>query len=405
MAGRIYDYEGPPRVCHEGHVYYDATVMRARYDLPDVGEREATVASTDDSLDVLVSGGSMGGLFAGIALRQAGHDVTIFEQTERGKMKERGAGIIAHPEMLTYLEEQGIAAWDDITPFTNRTQHLNRAGEQIDVEGRATYSFTVPRSGTYRVWGRVVAANTGSDSFWIRMDGGRWVRWNDIRPGEQWHWDQVHNYDEGKNPVQFDLAAGEHRLTVAYREKHAKLDRLLVTSSSTYRPRGTGRRPDASGPFSQTLPLSEAALTPPMARADAPSTAATAGIGVPDGPGNDAFNSGPGAATWTFTVPTDGDYVLWGEVRAPTTNDNSFYVSMDGGEEIAWHTPAPDATTEVWAWDPVSRFEEGTHTDPVVFSLEAGTHRLRIRNREDGTRLRQLRITNRSASGLRAVRP
>jgi len=140
MAGRIYDYEGPPRVCHEGHVYYDATVMRARYDLPDVGEREATVASTDDSLDVLVSGGSMGGLFAGIALRQAGHDVTIFEQTERGKMKERGAGIIAHPEMLTYLEEQGIAAWDDITTFTNRTHHLDRAGEPIDVEGRATYT-------------------------------------------------------------------------------------------------------------------------------------------------------------------------------------------------------------------------------------------------------------------------
>lgn len=271
--------------------------------------------------------------------------------------------------------------------------------------GRATYSFTVPRSGTYRVWGRVVAPNTGSDSFWIRMDGGRWIRWNEIRLGEGWHWDQVHDADAENAPVQFDLAAGEHQLTVAYREQHAKLDRLLVTSSPTYRPRGSGGHTDASAAVSQTLPLSEAVLTPPMARADAPSTSATAGIGVPDGPGNDAFDSGPGAATWTFTVPTDGEYVLWGEVRAPATNDNSFYVSVNGGEEIAWHTPAPDATTETWTWDPVSRVEEGIHTDPMIFSLEAGTHRLRIRNREDGTRLRRLRITNRSATGPRAVRP
>jgi hypothetical protein len=237
------------------------------------------------------------------------------------------------------------------------------------------------------------------------MDGGRWIRWNEIRPGDRWHWDQVHDADAENTPVQFDLAAGEHQLTVAYREQHAKLDRLLVTSSPTYRPRGAGRRPDVSAPFTQTLPVSAATLTPPMARADSPSTTATAGLGVPDGPGNDATDSGPGAAAWTFTVPNDGEYVLWGEVRAPDTNDNSFYVSMDGGEEIVWHTPAPGATTETWRWDPVSRLGEDGHTDPVVFSLEAGTHRLRLRNREDGTRLRRLRITNRASSGPVAVRP
>ncbi len=272
-------------------------------------------------------------------------------------------------------------------------------------EGRASYTFTVSEAGTYRVWGRVLAASTGSDSFWIRMNQGRWIRWNEIRPGERWHWDQVHDADADNAPVQFELGAGEHQLTVAYRESHAKLDRLLVTSSPTYRPRGTGDRPEASAPFSKTLPLSEAVLTPPMARADSPSTASTAGIGVPDGPGNDASDSGPGAAEWTFSVPRDGEYILWGEVRAPAMNDNSFYVSLDDGDEIAWHTPAPEATTETWTWDPVSRLDDGTHTDPVVFSLEAGTHTLCIRNREDGTRLRRLRITNRAASGPLPVRP
>lgn len=139
-AERIYDYDGPPRVCHEGHVYYDADVMRESYDLPDLDCREETARDVEDPLDVIVTGGSMGGLFTAIAFTQAGHNPTVYEQTAPGKMKERGAGIIAHPEMLAYLESQGIAGWDEATTCTVRTHHLDRQGEAIDVEGRATYT-------------------------------------------------------------------------------------------------------------------------------------------------------------------------------------------------------------------------------------------------------------------------
>lgn len=139
-SGRIYDYEGPPRVCHDGHVYYNANVMRERYDLPHLSDRGTTVDAVDEQLEVLISGGSMGGLFAAVALRQAGHEVTVFERTESGKMKERGAGIIAHPEMLTYLERQEIAAWDDLTSYTTRIHHLDESGTPIDTEGRAIYT-------------------------------------------------------------------------------------------------------------------------------------------------------------------------------------------------------------------------------------------------------------------------
>lgn len=139
-ANRIYDYDGPPRVCHEGHVYYNAEVMRESYDLPDFADQAETREAVTDSLDVIVSGGSMGGLFTAIALTQAGHNPTVYEQTAPGKMRERGAGIIAHPEMLAYLESQGIAAWDEATSYTSRTHHLDQAGEPLDVEGRATYT-------------------------------------------------------------------------------------------------------------------------------------------------------------------------------------------------------------------------------------------------------------------------
>jgi 2-polyprenyl-6-methoxyphenol hydroxylase-like FAD-dependent oxidoreductase len=140
MSGSIYEYEGPPRVCHQGHVYYDSEVMRERYDLPNVDDRAETVEAQDDQLEVLVSGGSMGGLFAAVAFRQAGHDVTVFEATDYGEMSERGAGIIAHPEMLTYLDEQGIADWDEIATHTSRIHHLDRSGDPVDVEGHAVYT-------------------------------------------------------------------------------------------------------------------------------------------------------------------------------------------------------------------------------------------------------------------------
>lgn len=272
--------------------------------------------------------------------------------------------------------------------------------------GHATYSFTVPRGGAYRLWGRVTAPSSGSDSFWLRMDDGPWIRWNDIRKGTGWLWDEVHDADEQNAPVSFDLAPGEHRLTLASREPDVTLDRLLLTASATYRPRGTGARGDAPAPVSRTLAPEDARLTAPMVRrADSSSAQPAPWLGVPDGPGNDAPEGGPGAAAWTVSVPESGEYVLWGEVRAPAGNDNSFYVSVDGGEERAWHTPGPGETTDTWTWDAVSHLDAETHTDPLVLSLDEGRHRIRLRNREDGTQLRRLRLTNVSARGPAVVRP
>ena len=278
--------------------------------------------------------------------------------------------------------------------------------ESPPATGHATFSFTVPSADSYRLWGRVVAPSGSSNSFWLRVNEGPWIRWNGIREGDRWHWDQVHDSDDDETPVRFDLSEGTHQLTVAYREDDVKLDRLLLTADATYRPRGPGERLNASSPFSKTLSPEDARLTAPMVhRTDSSSTDPAAWLGVPDGPGNDAPEGGTGAATWTVSVPEDGDYVLWGEVEAPATNDNSFYVSVDGGEEVAWHTPGPEETADEWTWDPVSSLASGEHTDPVVFSLEEGRHRIRIRNREDGTRLRRLRVTNRPARGPTAVRP
>lgn len=262
--------------------------------------------------------------------------------------------------------------------------------------GHATYSFTVSEAGTYRLWGRVIARSNGHDSFWVRMNDGDWIRWNEIRQGDRWHWDEVHDADDDRRPVDFTLEEGQHQLTLAYRERRVPLDRLLLTDDPTFRPRGTGERGDQAPPsFSRELSVSEADVAPPMVRRkESDSGDSGVWIEVPNGVDDGPPDGGPGAATFRFSVPRDGHYVLWGEVIAPSDQENSFYVAVNGGDEVIWHTPGYLDTTTEWRWDPVSDGRQEGKTDPVLFPLEAGTHQLRVRSREDGTRLRRIRITN-----------
>ncbi len=105
--------------------------------------------------------------------------------------------------------------------------------------GHITYNFSVSSSGNYIIWGRVIAPNGNDDSFWIRMDGGSWVRWNNIASGSSWHWDEVHNADNSNQVVNYNLSSGSHTLTVAYREDGTELDKIYITNSGDT-PSGTG---------------------------------------------------------------------------------------------------------------------------------------------------------------------
>ena len=106
--------------------------------------------------------------------------------------------------------------------------------------GHMTFSFSVATSGTYRVWGRVIAPVDTDDSFWVRMDAGAWINWNDVVPGASWHWARVTNDAASDAVVSYSLAAGNHTLTIAYREDGARLDRLLITSDLVFTPSGMG---------------------------------------------------------------------------------------------------------------------------------------------------------------------
>jgi hypothetical protein len=94
-----------------------------------------------------------------------------------------------------------------------------------------------------------------------------------------------------------------------------------------------------------------------------------------------------GYAEFIFEVPQAGNYVIWGRILANNGSNNSFFVSMDDGNFSLWST----AKSKKWIWDQVS---SRGGADPVVYYLQAGEHTLTIKQREDGTKLDKILITN-----------
>jgi polygalacturonase len=106
----------------------------------------------------------------------------------------------------------------------------NNSNSAAPSNGSSVIPFSVPAAGTYKLWGRVIAPTNKDDSFWVRVDGGTWVNWNDITPGGSWHWATVTNDASSDSPVLVNLAAGVHTISFAYREDGTRLDRVLITN-------------------------------------------------------------------------------------------------------------------------------------------------------------------------------
>ncbi|MCG8648894.1 MAG: hypothetical protein MI861_03625, partial [Pirellulales bacterium] len=83
-----------------------------------------------------------------------------------------------------------------------------------------------------------------------------------------------------------------------------------------------------------------------------------------------------------------GQYQIHALVNALDGGDNSFWIAIDDGEWVEWHLTVTDGE---WQWQTVT---DGGERSNVSFDLEAGSHTLRIKVREDGTKLDKIVITN-----------
>lgn len=117
---------------------------------------------------------------------------------------------------------------------TARSGYNSTTSAPSTSSGWVSLPFSVSQSGTYRVWIRAKTPTANDDSFWIRMDSGSFVAWNNIPASSSWAWAQY--------PLTFNLSAGSHTLIFGYREDGAQLDKVYITNGTEI-PSGLGGTP------------------------------------------------------------------------------------------------------------------------------------------------------------------
>jgi hypothetical protein len=103
-----------------------------------------------------------------------------------------------------------------------------------------------------------------------------------------------------------------------------------------------------------------------------------------------------GSATYSFTVPVAGEYVIWARVLGTGGGDDSFFVSMDNGPSDIYDD-AENTWSQNWQWTRVNgRGASGIPLtqSPRSFTLSVGSHTLILKGRELGSKMDTLLITN-----------
>ena len=112
-------------------------------------------------------------------------------------------------------------------------------------------------------------------------------------------------------------------------------------------------------------------------------------IYVPNGHGVSTSTPSNNFASYEVTITEADSYKLWGRVITPNDSDDSFWVQVDDGTDQKWHIVVGSS----WHWDYVDHNNFGSGT-PSLFNLSAGTHTIKIKWREDGTKIDKLVLTN-----------
>ncbi len=126
------------------------------------------------------------------------------------------------------------------------------------------FPFTVYNDTTYYFYGRVNCPTTNNDSYWMSLDDGTYVKLYGFTTNG-WEWKQL---------SQFNLAAGDHNITLSYRKEGAKLDKICI-SDFRYPPGGMGEEAESlCAPDTTTRPY-----TPPVVAVDDINTSASYALG------------------------------------------------------------------------------------------------------------------------------
>ena len=191
-------------------------------------------------------------------------------------------------------------------------------------------------AGSYHLFARIRAPNTGSDSYWVRINGGPWIKWWQGLTTTIFAWREVVD-----SP--FNLIAGENTIDFAYREPNAELEKIKLSTNPELPTTGPGGEAYACNPqeaFTNEFTLEAECAAVGSGFVTTSSANASGGAYVVyTGP---AFMNAPPDDLATnrvrFSVDNaiEGYYNLYARVRTPDSNSDSFWVRINNGPWLKW---------------------------------------------------------------------
>ena len=125
-------------------------------------------------------------------------------------------------------------------------------------DSRLQFNVKIGQAANYHLFARVKAPSSSSDSYWVRINGGGWIRWwQNITRGSQFNWNEVED-----SP--FSLQMGTNTIEFAYREDGTQLDKLQLNLDGTL-PTGLGGPEGCSGVPNATIVASTTEGIAPLA--------------------------------------------------------------------------------------------------------------------------------------------
>jgi len=230
-------------------------------------------------------------------------------------------------------------------------------------KGTDTMTVSIPQTGTYQLWSRVLAPDSTNNSYFLQIDGGCAFNVGDSAgiPANSWTWV---NYQDGttSSPISMSLAAGTHQVVMTGREPGVGLDRVLFLSDISCTPTGTG---DNCTPAADTTPPT-VSVSAPAAGATVSGTTtlsanATDNVGVAsvqfkvDGVAlGSADTVSPYSVAWDTTKVTNGTHTLTATATDTAGNTaTATSISVTVNNQVA-DTQAPSVPAGLTATAPTS---------------------------------------------------
>jgi len=293
------------------------------------------------------------------------------------------------PHNLAGASILAVRAWPDSGTGITYPEYMTSSP-------RMDYRINFVRTGTHYVWIRGYAGGSGSRLIHIGLNGQRQVTAESMSLSRynEWSWDR-----SSANAAYAQIvvpSAGVHTLNVYMHQDGLSLDRLILTTDSSWSPAGIGPPESARGVFRQGHLAGEALVSieaehfhysqkvgghswAPDYQAGFSGGAAMRGL--PDCGTGYAPTSGPRLG-YNVNFNDTGTYYIWVRGYATGTGDDSIYVAVAETGNGTVNTIKIDSYN-IWAWS-------NNTADGPAATIEIdspGIHTLNIWMHEDGFRV------------------